>query len=157
MRFPPIFRRSGRSVRQVGTAITLVAVSLGVAPAMQAAIAPASGEPVSGAASGAPVLPHLKLKRASPAPDTTLAVAPSDIRLWFSEDADLVATRITVTASNGVRIAMGKPARAPGRDMPITASFSAPLTPGRYTVAWKTMSKDGHVVSGSYAFTFATR
>jgi methionine-rich copper-binding protein CopC len=102
-------------------------------------------------------LPHLKLKRAFPAPDSTVSTAPESIRLWFSEDADLIATRITVAAANGVTIGMRKPVRAPGRDMPITAAFTAPLAPGRYTVTWKTMSKDGHVVNGAYDFVFAAR
>lgn len=98
-------------------------------------------------------LPHLKLTRAAPAPDTTLTTSPDAIRLWFSEPADLIATRITVAAANGVAIPLGKPARLPGRDTPITAAIRAPLQAGRYTVTWKTMSKDGHVVSGTYGFT----
>lgn len=105
------------------------------------------------ATAAAVALPHLKLTRAFPAADTTLTSSPDAVRLWFSEPADLVATRVTVAASNGVAVPVGKPARLPGRDMPITVQFSTPLSPGRYTVTWKTMSKDGHVVSGRYAFT----
>lgn len=105
----------------------------------------------------AAVIPHLKLTRALPSPDTTVTSPPENVRLWFSEQADLVATRISVTASNGVAVPMGKPARLPGRDMPITAAFTGPVAPGRYTVTWKTMSKDGHVVNGTYAFTYVAR
>lgn len=138
--------------RRFGVAVALLTAMLGAVSVPSAATAlPAATDPA------APNLPHLKLTRAFPAPDTTVTAAPEGIRLWFSEEADLVATRITVTATNGVRIPLGKPARAPGRDMPIAAGFTTPLAPGRYTVAWKTMSKDGHVVSGTYAFTFATR
>ena len=101
-------------------------------------------------------LPHLKLTRAFPAADTTLTSSPDAVRLWFSESADLVATRISVAASNGVPVPVGKPARLPGRDMPITAAISTTLALGKYTVSWKTMSKDGHVVSGRYGFTLTS-
>ena len=38
-------------------------------------------------------------------------------------------------------------------DEPVVAKFSAPLADGKYTVTWKAMSKDGHVVNGVSAFT----
>jgi methionine-rich copper-binding protein CopC len=31
--------------------------------------------------------------------------------------------------------------------------FKSPLTAGGYKVTWKAMSKDGHVVNGTIAFT----
>lgn len=97
-------------------------------------------------------LPHLHLKRSSPAADTTLTSAPDAIRLWFTEAPDLAVTRITVT-SGAKAIPTAKPTRATAADAPVVASFVAPPSAGLYTVAWKTMSKDGHVVQGTFAFT----
>lgn len=99
------------------------------------------------------VLPHLKLKRSFPSADTVLTSAPDAIRLWLSEPPSVAATRITVTAANGTVIAMAKPTRTDAADAPLVASFTTPPAEGRYTVTWKTMSKDGHVVNGTFHFT----
>lgn len=98
-------------------------------------------------------LPHLKLKRSFPAKDTVLTTAPDAVRLWLTERADLPATRITVTDAANVGVTLAKPARANTDDAPIEAKFAQPVGPGRYTVSWKTMSKDGHVVNGTFGFT----
>lgn len=153
-------RRRTRQRSATAIAIVIAAVSAIVMPRVSAAhasVAHASVAHVAGShahrTSASIVLPHLKLKRAAPSPDTTVTTAPEAIQLWFSEPADLVATRVTVKASNGVAVALRKPVQLPGRDAPIMAAFTTPPAPGRYTVTWKTMSKDGHVVSGQYDFT----
>ena len=101
----------------------------------------------------ATLLPHLKLKRSVPAKDTVLTAAPDAVRLWLTEKADLPATKITVTSAANVAASLAKPTRGTEADAPIEAKFTQPVGPGRYTVAWKTMSKDGHVVSGTFGFT----
>jgi methionine-rich copper-binding protein CopC len=101
-------------------------------------------------------LPHLKLKRSFPAKDTVLTSSPDAVRLWLSEPAELPATKITVTSDAKAPVAVANATRAAGADAPIEARFAKPLTAGRYTVTWKTMSKDGHVVSGTFAFTVKT-
>lgn len=98
-------------------------------------------------------LPHLKLKQSFPAKDAVLATSPDAVRLWLTEKADLPATKISVTDDTKGVIAVAKPARGDAADAPIEAKFSQPLAAGRYTVSWKTMSKDGHVVSGTFGFT----
>ena len=98
-------------------------------------------------------VPHLKLKRSFPAKDTVLTSSPDAVRLWLSEPAELPATKIAVANEAKAVIALGKVTRAAGADAPIEARFSTPLGAGRYTVTWKTMSKDGHVVNGTFAFT----
>ena len=45
------------------------------------------------------------------------------------------------------------PTRTADKGAPAVAMFTSPLTAGRYTVTWKAMSKDGHVVNGTIAFT----
>lgn len=98
-------------------------------------------------------LPHLKLKRSFPAKDTVLTSSPDAVRLWLTEKADLPATKITVTGAANVAASLAKPTRGTEADAPIEAKFTQPVAPGRYTVSWKTMSKDGHVVSGTFGFT----
>ena len=97
-------------------------------------------------------LPHLHLERSDPAADAVLHASPTAIRLWFSEGASLPVTRITLTMGTAT-IATGKPTRAAGAGQPIVFPLTAPLAAGQYTVKWKTMSADGHAVSGTFAFT----
>lgn len=104
----------------------------------------------------AAVLPHLKLKASFPAKDTVLTSAPDAVRLWLTEKADLPATRITVVNAAKQPLALAKPTRAAAADAPIEAKFTQPPAAGAYTVTWKTMSKDGHVVSGTFGFTVRT-
>jgi len=98
-------------------------------------------------------LPHLKLKRSFPAKDTVLTSSPDAVRLWLTERSELPATKIAVTTEAKAPVLTEKVTRAAGADAPIEAKFSKPLAAGRYTVTWKTMSKDGHVVNGTFGFT----
>ncbi len=97
-------------------------------------------------------LPHLKLLRSSPAADTTLTASPDAIRLWLSEPADAPASKITL-AKGTAAIPLGAVTRDAAKDAPLVAKVNTPLTPGAYTVTWKAMSKDGHVVNGTFTFT----
>jgi copper resistance protein C len=99
---------------------------------------------------------HLSLKAAFPAKDTTLTSAPDAVRLWFSEPADLAATKITVKTDGGAAVATAALTRGAQRDDPVVALFTAPPANGRYVIDWRTMSKDGHVVKGTHAFTVRT-
>ena len=121
------------------TAAVAIAVTVATAPSLAPALSAAR-------------LPHLKLKRSFPAKDTVLTTSPDAIRLWLTEKADLPATRITLATANGAAVTVDKPTRAAGADAPIEAKVPQPLAAGRYMVTWKTMSKDGHVVNGTFGF-----
>lgn len=101
------------------------------------------------------VVPHLKLKRAFPAADTVLTSSPDAVRLWLSEPADLPATKIAVTTVAGAVVPVAKLTRGATREDPVVGAFTAPLATGTYTVTWKAMSKDGHVVNGKHNFRVA--
>lgn len=96
---------------------------------------------------------HLRLQRASPAADTTLAAPPSAISLWFSEPTNPAISRIDLQIAGGGRVRLGTLARGSDDADPLTAALPPVLAPASYTVTWKTMSQDGHVVDGSYTFT----
>ncbi len=103
--------------------------------------------------SRADFLPHLKLNSSFPASDTTLTKAPDAVRLWFSEPADLPTFRVTVQSKDGTAIKTAAPTRGGAANAPLVASFASPPGNGSYTVTWKAMSSDGHVVNGSFNFT----
>ena len=60
-----------------------------------------------------------------------------------------------MTGPEGRAVRMGR-ARA-GADRSVVANVQGRLSPGRYTVAWRTMSRDGHAMRGTIPFTVAAR
>lgn len=96
---------------------------------------------------------HLALRRAEPAANAQVAGPVRELRLWFTQRAELRVTTVKVTDAKGAEVATGALARGDAADAPIVAPLKAPLAPGAYTVRWRTMARDGHVVSGGYAFT----
>jgi methionine-rich copper-binding protein CopC len=100
---------------------------------------------------------HLALLRSSPAKDSTVAASPKEIRLWFSQSPELAATQVKVTDAAEGAVKLGKLQRGSKTDEALViAPLMGTLGAGRYTVSWRTMSRDGHVVKGDFAFTVAS-
>lgn len=101
-------------------------------------------------------VPHLKLTRAFPSADTTLTTAPDAVRLWLSEPAALPGSKISVADAKGTVVPVTALTRGAKADDPIVGKFVTPPGNGVYTITWKAMSKDGHVVNGTIPFTVRT-
>lgn len=97
---------------------------------------------------------HGGLKRSTPAKGATLNVVPKELRLEFSEAAELTFTRVTLAGPDGP-VAVGKLAFAPGNERAVIAPVEGPFVAGRYTVTWQTAGADGHPVRGTFAFSIA--
>lgn len=115
-------------------------------------IAAAFVVPASALIAAAP-LPHLKLKASFPAADTTLTSSPDAVKLWLTEKVDLATSSIAVKNEAGAAVATDKLTSGATAEQPLAAKFTTAPGNGKYTVTWKAMSKDGHVVNGTYAFT----
>ncbi|MEU4236040.1 copper resistance CopC family protein [Actinoplanes sp. NPDC026619] len=100
----------------------------------------------------APAWAHNSLAESSPAAGATLTAAPGEVRLRFLQKLNPQFTTIVVSDAAKQRVPTGEPAvdGATGR-----VTISGALANGGYTVAYRTVSVDGHVVQGSYAFTVA--
>jgi methionine-rich copper-binding protein CopC len=96
---------------------------------------------------------HLHLLKSSPAADATVAAAPDTIRLSFSETPELKVTTVTVTGAGSTAVALAPLASADSAT--VVAGVKGKMSAGAYTVAWRTMAKDGHVARGTFAFTVA--
>lgn len=101
-----------------------------------------------------PAMMHTHLTDSYPKKDSTVAVAPDQIRLWFNEPVSVSLSRITLLAPDSSRVTLGK-VRDTDDTLSVAAPVQAPLAPGRYIVQWRTGSRDGHLVKGDYAFTLA--
>lgn len=98
---------------------------------------------------------HFQLDRSQPAADTVVP-PPGEVRLWFSQGAQEDATSIRVLDASGEPVPTGDLWSSEARDEHAVA-LSEPLAPGGYTVAWRSMAADGHVVRGDFTFTVRTQ
>jgi methionine-rich copper-binding protein CopC len=94
---------------------------------------------------------HLHLVKSLPAANATVGSVPDSIRLWFSQRPELAVTSVKVTGPGETAVALAPLAQ--GDSAAVIAPLKAKGTAaGSYTVAWRTMSKDGHVVRGTFSF-----
>jgi copper transport protein len=106
--------------------------------------------PTPARAAGYPPRLHTALKRAEPAVDSRLTVAPTRISLWFTAKPQRAFSRIRLSTSAG-DIALDSVVADTGHSL--HARIPRALSPGRYRVIWQTASADGHPIRGEYAFT----
>lgn len=102
----------------------------------------------------APIAPfHLHLEKSEPSKDEVLQQAPTVIRLWYSMPPELAVTAVKLTRADGAAITTAAPHRGKDGATAVEVEIKQPLPAGSYMVKWKTASKDGHPVTGDFAFT----
>ena len=97
---------------------------------------------------------HNHLVKSLPAAGDRLVASPADIRLWFNERPEIPFTSVTILRSDSTKIVTIK-ATATADSMAVVAPLSAPLLPGSYLITWRTASRDGHAIRGTYGFSIA--
>jgi copper transport protein len=90
---------------------------------------------------------HASIRGEWPAYRQTLPYSPRQIILRFDQTVDVLPAAIQVLDRNGHNLA--GPAHAVERGL---AAPVPKLPRGAYTVRWKALSNDGHVVNGVYTF-----
>ncbi|MGQ0537952.1 MAG: copper resistance CopC family protein [Gemmatimonadaceae bacterium] len=100
---------------------------------------------------------HLALVKSEPANAATLAHSPASIRLHFSQRPNLKLTRITLIGPAGDTLKTGTPVAIKSDDKQVCATIGAALPAGKYSVSWRTLSRDGHAVAGSFSFSVTER
>ena len=97
-------------------------------------------------------LTHAVLVKAVPTQRATLAESPPRVELWFNERLEPAYSRASVTDAAGAQVDLRDVVVS--REDPKRLSVSLPaLGPGRYTVRFRVLSVDGHVVESSLTFT----
>lgn len=118
-----------------------------VAAALAAAVCAMTGGLAGLAAT--PASAHAHLVRAVPGDGATVVTAPARVRLVFDENMRTPAA-LVVTGPSGMRVDHG-----PAQVLDNTASVRVDvMTAGRYTVAFRVVSADGHPVSAQTSFRF---
>ena len=91
---------------------------------------------------------HAHLDHANPPVDGTVANAPQEVALFYTQNLEPAFSTVAVTNSGGTRVDEGK-AQIEGNTMRIGLK---PLGPGTYTVHWHAISVDTHSTEGTFTF-----
>src|SRR5260221_14746376 len=83
---------------------------------------------------------HALLDHAEPRVGNTVATAPREVTLWFTQKLEPAFSSITVTNSAGQRVDAGK-TRVSGNQMSVSLRSGGA---GTYRVNWRVLSVDTH-------------
>lgn len=95
---------------------------------------------------------HAALLSSVPAARASLSAPPSRVTLTFNERLEAAYARVSVWDAAGSQVDLKDSAldRDSGKMLAVSLP---PLVPGRYTVRYRVLSVDGHLVEASFAFT----
>jgi copper resistance protein C len=91
---------------------------------------------------------HAFLDHASPLVGSTVATAPHEVVLTFTQNLEPAFSTVQVTDSGGARVDQGK-AGVSGNTMRVGLKS---LAPGSYKVRWHALSVDTHSTEGNFTF-----
>src|SRR5229473_3820280 len=87
---------------------------------------------------------HALLDRAEPRVGNTVAIAPREVTLWFTQKLEAAFSTIAVTNAAGQRVDTGK-TRVSGTQMSVSLRAGGS---GTYRVTWHVLSVDSHTTDG---------
>jgi len=99
---------------------------------------------------------HAALVKSSPARGTTLVQPPQRVELTFSERLEPAYSTVDVADTAGQQVDLRDASLSPADSRRLTVSLPH-LVAGKYTVRFRVLSVDGHVVQSEFAFTVGTR
>jgi methionine-rich copper-binding protein CopC len=95
-----------------------------------------------------PARAHALLDHAEPRVGSTVAAAPREISMTFTQQLEPAFSGAQVFDASGARVDQGR-AQIAGSVMRIAVKA---LPPGTYRVRWKVLSVDTHTTEGSFTF-----
>ncbi len=97
---------------------------------------------------------HAILLRSDPTKDAQLNAAPSQVRMWFSEDLNPAFSTAVVVNANNQRVDKKDAHVSANNTQEMDITLPPNLPPSVYVVVWRTDSADdGHILTGSFLFT----
>lgn len=107
---------------------------------------------IAALSSPVPVLAHAILVKSQPAKDEIVQEAPKQIDLWFNDAVRSEYKALAVIDGSGKRVDNHDVEQSLTDGSNIHASLQS-LTPGTYTVRYRVVSQDTHIVTGKFEFT----
>jgi methionine-rich copper-binding protein CopC len=95
---------------------------------------------------------HAVLVRSSPGSRAALHQPPDRVSLWFNERLEPAYSAVSVWDARETQVDLRDVRVAPEDPRRLIVSLPA-LKPGAYSVRYRVLSVDGHVVEGRFAFT----
>lgn len=99
---------------------------------------------------------HFGLSRTAPEAGSSVA-APSEVKLWFTEEpqAGTISIRLLEAEDAGIHVMDAVQDSEDPRAFSVALHGTVPA--GTYTVSWRGMGADGHVVRDTFQFTVVSR
>ena len=97
-----------------------------------------------------PVAAHATLQSSTPGNDEVVSTAPPEVSLVFDEGVTVQPDSVSVIDPDGKEVSAGSPTQSGGNTR-VRQRIDGGRT-GTYTVSYRFLSDDGHVIDGSYLF-----
>jgi methionine-rich copper-binding protein CopC len=101
-------------------------------------------------------LEHFGLSRSMPEADATVSQL-DEIRLWFTQVPQENSLSVRLVDSSGELVESSELRSDPDDGRIVTMGVPGPIASGSYTVAWRGIGDDGHVVRGDFSFLFSAQ
>lgn len=98
---------------------------------------------------------HFALARSAPAADATVS-PPTEIQLWFTQVPQAGSLSVRVVDAGGELVETGAPNAQADDTKAFSVEISRRLSTGAYTVAWRGVGDDGHLVQSEFSFSVAS-
>ena len=95
---------------------------------------------------------HAGLVKSVPARRAVLARVPARVQLWFNERLEAQFCSLSVWNAAGQQVDSGDVQVGPDDPKKLSVGLAA-LVPGIYTVRYRVLSVDGHIVENQFPFT----
>ena len=102
----------------------------------------------------APAQAHAQLINTYPLANSVLTTAPANITLTWGEKVQTNSDEVLLADSTGTKVATSYAMKldTSTNQSTVTLTPSKVLPAGSYIVSWRAVSRDGHLVGGSYSF-----
>lgn len=94
---------------------------------------------------------HALLEHADPRVGSTVANAPKELSLWFTQKIEPAFSKVEVRDVDGARVDAAD-VRLDPSDPTLLHVTLRPLARGTYTVHWRVLSRDTHTTEGRFSF-----
>jgi copper resistance protein C len=99
---------------------------------------------------------HAYLVKSSPARRAVLSNPPTRVVLWFNERLEAQFSQLSLWNAEGQQVDGGDVQVGPDDSKRLSVGLPT-LPAGNYTVKYRVLSVDGHIVEAEYSFTIRSR